>query len=97
MEIEVEGERYQFDWREAAILLALYWARFNALTLARLRAIEEDYTKVRSIIENLEQRGLVETVRLGRFAVAILTEKGKRVARAIEEEARKSGLLRKQN
>jgi len=89
----VEGRRYELDWRGIAVLLALHWVRFNALPLTRLYIVEPDPGRLEALIGELRGKGLVETVAVGRGTIVYLTEEGERVARALEEMARRAGIL----
>ena len=89
MQIEVDGERYELNWKEVAVLLTLYWVRFKALPIYKLRDIEED---IDAAILELEKKGLVESLRLARTTVVFLTERGERVAKVLEEKVKERGI-----
>jgi len=91
--IEIDGERCELDWRGVAVLLALRWTRFRALPLTRLKRVEADPGRLASLIDDLASKGLVERATVGRSVIVLLTERGERAARALEEMARKAGIL----
>ena len=91
--VEVEGKRYELDWREVAILLALRWVRFNALPLTRFQKVESDLGKLSTLINDLVGKGLVEKVAVGKTVIVYLTEEGLRVAKTLEDMARNAGIL----
>jgi len=48
MIIEVDGRRIELDWRDAAMLLALLWVKFSALSLSHFHAVEADPGRLRA-------------------------------------------------
>jgi len=85
--VEVEGQRFELDWKDAAVLLALLWVRFGALSLSYLHAVEADPGRLRARIDRLKGLGLISEVRLGRGSVVYLTDLGYRVASLLERKA----------
>lgn len=93
MIVEVEGRRYELDWRGIAVLLALRWIKFNALPLTRLQVIERDLGKLRALLEELKASGLLGQFAVGRITIIFLREEGVKVAEKLEEIARNSRIL----
>ncbi|RLE85625.1 MAG: hypothetical protein DRJ57_06550 [Thermoprotei archaeon] len=89
MELEVEGRRFKLDWKDIAMLLVLLWVRTDALALTHLQRIEPDYGRLNSRIARLLGEGLIEEVRIGRLRFFYLSELGVKVAKKLEELAKK--------
>lgn len=96
MIVEVEGKRYELDWRCIAVLLALRWVRFNALPFVRLQTVEPDPGKLRALIDELKAKNLVEECVIRRSSIVYLSEVGAKVAEKLEEIAREAKLLSEQ-
>jgi len=82
----------ELDWKGAAILLALYWVKVNALSLSMLHSIEPDYGRLHSMLEKLESLHLVGVVKMKRGTLIYLTERGAEVAGELEKKAVELGL-----
>ena len=95
MIVEVEGRRFELDWKDAAVLLALLWVRFEALTLSHLHGVEADPGRLRARIEKLKSMGLVGEVKLGRSSVVYLTDLGHKVASLLERRAAELNVLQR--
>ena len=93
MIVEVEGQRFELDWKDAAVLLALLWVKFEALSLSYLYAVEADPGRLRARIDRLKNLGLVGEVKLGRSSVVYLTDLGYRVALLLEKKASELNVL----
>jgi len=92
MILKLDGQLVELDWKGAAILLALYWVKVNALSLSMLHSIEPDYGRLHSMLEKLESLHLVGVVKMKRGTLIYLTERGAEVAGELEKKAVELGL-----
>jgi hypothetical protein len=90
--LELDGRPVELDWKGAAVLLALYWVKVNALSLSMLHSIEPDYGRLRSMLEKLEKLHLVGAVKMKRGTLIYLTELGAEAAGELEKKAVELGL-----
>jgi len=95
MIVEIEGRRVELDWRDAAMLLALLWVKFSALSLSHFHAVEADPGRLRARVERLKSLGLIKEVKLGRGSVIYLTDLGYEVASILEKKAAELNILQK--
>jgi len=95
MIIEVGGRRIELDWKDAAMLLALLWVKFNALSVSHFHAVEADPGRLRARVERLKSLGLIREVKLGRGSVVYLTDLGYQVASLLEKKAAALNVLQK--
>jgi len=95
MIIEVGGRRIELDWKDAAMLLALLWVKFNALSVSHFHAVEADPGRLRARVEGLKSLGLIREVKLGRGSVVYLTDLGYQVASLLEKKAAALNVLQK--
>jgi len=95
MIIEVDGRRIELDWRDSAMLLALLWVKFSALSLSHFHAVEADPGRLRARVERLKSLGLIKEVKLGRGSVIYLTDLGYEVASILEKKAAELNILQK--
>lgn len=93
MIVEVEGRRFELEWRDAAMLLALLWVRRRALSISHFHAIEADSGRLRARVEKLKSMGFVEEVKLGRESVIHLTDLGRQAALLLEKKAAELNIL----
>jgi len=90
--LELDGRPVELDWKGAAVLLALYWVKVNALSLSMLHSIEPDYGRLHSMLEKLENLHLVGTLKMKRGTLIYLTERGAEAAGELEKKAVELGL-----
>ena len=93
MILELDGRAVELDWKGAAVLLALRWAKTGALSLSMLSAIEPDYGRLRALVERLEGLQLVGAARVGRGVLVYLTGRGAAAAEELERKAVELGLI----
>jgi hypothetical protein len=94
MIVEVGDRRFELDWKDAAVLLALLWVRFRALSPSHLHAVEADSGRLRARVERLKSMGLVDEVRLSRGSMIYLTDLGYEVALLLEKKAAELNVLK---
>lgn len=93
MIIEVNGQRYELEWKGISILLSLLWVKLGALPFTRFQTIEPDLGRLRCLIKRLKEEGLIEEVKVGKTSFVYLTDLGIKVAEYLENKARELDLL----
>ena len=92
MNLEVDGRRYQLNWREAAILLVMRHLDWSALTLSDIELVASGHAGALRTVRRLVELGLVEGYNVRGTRIYMLTELGARVADEIKRRAEAAGL-----
>jgi len=92
--VEVEGRRYELDWRAAAVLLVLRMVEWGALTLSDVELVATGHASAMRTIGRLVELGLVSEYNVRGTRVYELTELGAKVAEEVKRRAEAAGLWR---
>ncbi|MCS7104312.1 MAG: hypothetical protein NZ954_01945 [Thermofilaceae archaeon] len=91
--VEANRRRYELEWQDMAIILALSWVKLGALPLTRFQTIEPDYGKLKARIEKLKKMKLVNEVAASRISFIYLTDEGLIISEVLENRAKELNLL----
>ena len=94
MIVEVNGQRLELGWKEAAALIAMRFVGWNAVTLSDLELVAGNYVSAINTVARLKALGLVNEYNVQGFKLYRLTELGARAAEELRRKAESAGLWR---